>query len=421
MLGLNRDFEVMPTPEYVYIKVDHDFRRGEAVRADKGEHIKVGQPIVSYSGIYNSVVCSSVSGYIEDYVMCNDFGTMESEFVKIKTDGKQELWEGLRPLEIKDRNDFLRAVESCGIRGIEGITLATCLQMEKHELDRLDTLVVNAAEWMEYSDVEISVIKKHAEIIIDTICMTMKYLGLKKCFIGIIEGRKDAIACLAWYLKEKDLNNIEIVPLEHICPPGSDRLLVFETTGELLDARMLPTDMGVLVANIVSFSALGRYIQEGVPVTYKLITITDTERTGVRNILTPLGATIEDISLYCTGKKTPPREILLGGYDVASLLKNYQLPLGRDNMAVFVFDDSLGEPKAPSLEKCTDCGICRQNCSADLDPGEVYRAFMVNDMKRLKATGVENCAECGRCAYVCPEKNPLNYIVKISKEMLLER
>lgn len=89
MLGLKNDFKVMPTPEYVYIKVDHDFRSGEAVRAEKGEYVKVGQPIVSYSGRYHSELRSSVSGYIEDYIMYNDYGTMESEYVKIKTDGKQ--------------------------------------------------------------------------------------------------------------------------------------------------------------------------------------------------------------------------------------------------------------------------------------------------------------------------------------------
>ncbi|MCI7303707.1 4Fe-4S dicluster domain-containing protein [Ihubacter massiliensis] len=421
MLGLKNDFKVMPTPEYVYIKVDHDFRSGEAVRAEKGEYVKVGQPIVSYSGRYHSELRSSVSGYIEDYIMYNDYGTMESEYVKIKTDGKQARWEQLQPPEIKDRSDFLRAIASCGIRGIEGITLATCLLIENDELDNLDTLVVNAAEWIEYGNLEQTIIKKDAETIIDMICLTMKCLQLQKCYIGVIENRKDSMACLKWYLKEKELDNIEVVPLQHSYPPGSDRLLVFETVGELLDARMLSTDMGILIANVVSFSALGRYIKEGIPVTHKLITVTDQDRTASRDLLTPLGATIEDIVAYCSEDNEFPKEILLGGYNVAHLLKNYQLPLGRDNMAVFVFDKSPQNGDADVRLECSDCGVCRDNCSADLDPGQIYKTFMANDMEGLKKTGVETCAECGRCAYVCPDKNPLNYIVKIAKEMLAEK
>lgn len=421
MLGANRNFEMMPTPEYVYIKVDHDFRKEETARKEKGAYIKVGEPIISYSGRYSSALCSSVSGYIEDYIMRNDFGTMESEFVKIRTEDKQELWEGRTPMDIRDRGDLLRAIDSCGVRGIEGITLASCLQLDNEELDRLDTLVVNAAEWIEFGDVEISVIKGQAELIIDTICLTMKYMGIEYCYIGVVETRKDAMACLQWYLKEKELDNIEIVPLQHTYPPGSDRLLVFETTGELLDARMLPTDMGILIANVVSFAVLGRYIEEGIPVTHKLITLTDRERSFSRDILTPLGATITDIIDYCTENKVPPTEILLGGYDVAPLLKGYDLPMGRDNMAVFVFDESAEGIRVPMPENCSHCGVCHENCSAGLDPGEIYQAFMDNDMTRLKMAGVEECQECGRCAYVCPDKNPLNYIVKIAKEMLAER
>ena len=212
-----------------------------------------------------------------------------------------------------------------------------------------------------------------------------------------------------------------MVPLQQSYPQGSDRLLVFEAVGELLEARMLSTDMGILIANVVSFSALGRYIKEGIPVTHKLITVTDQDRTASRDLLTPLGATIEDIVAYCSEDNEFPKEILLGGYNVAHLLKNYQLPLGRDNMAVFVFDKSPQNGDADVRLECSDCGVCRDNCSADLDPGQIYKTFMANDMEGLKKTGVETCAECGRCAYVCPDKNPLNYIVKIAKEMLAEK
>lgn len=418
MLNSSGNFEYMPLPEYVYIKVDQDFRRGKATYASKGDFVKVGQPIIFYDGELHSVVYSSVSGQIEDYITSLDYGRLESEFVKIKTDGKQEIWEGIKIPGINNRKDFLSAIESCGIRGIEGITLATCLQMEEAELDRLDTLVVNAAEWIDYGSLEISIIKRDPELIMDMICMTMKFLGLHKCYIGVTEDRQDAIACLKWFIKEKALENIEIIPLQHTCPPGSDRLLVFETMGELLDARMLATDMGILIANIISFSALGHYIREGMPVINKIITVTDREGSASKDILVPLGAAISDVISYCTEGSALPEQILLGGYDVSKLLKNYELPLGRDNLAVFVFDKySESEAETPA-RLCSECNICKDNCPSGLDPGEIYREYMKNDIAGIRNSGVENCAECGRCAYVCSDKKPLDHIVKIAKQMI---
>lgn len=419
MLNASKFFERMPVPEYVFIKVDQDARRGTAKRAEKGTLVKAGQPIVFYSGEYDSVLFSSVSGEIEDYVSLKEFGNRETEFVKIKTDGKQEPWEGIKPPMINNRRDFLRAVESCGIRGIEGITLATCLQMSKEELESLDTLVINAAEWIEYGSAESFVIKQEAELLIDTIVLTMKHLKIKECYIGVEEGRKDAVACLQWFIKEKSLEGkITVVPLATGCPPGSDRLLVFETTGELIDARMQPTDFGILVANILSFYVLGYYLRTGMPLITKLISIIDRKNGTARDILTPIGAPIKDIIAYCSESGQPPAEIILGGYDVAHLLKNYDAPLGMDNIAVMIFDDGVAEPRVPSPKLCNECGTCRDNCSAGLEPGKIYQAFMKNDIEALRQLNPGACVECGRCSYVCPDGRSIGYIVQISKGLI---
>lgn len=419
VLNANKYFERMPVPEYVFIKVDQDARRGAAQRMEKGSPVKAGQPIVFYSGEYDSVLFSSVSGVIEDYVTLKDFGNKETEFVKIRTDGKQECWEGIKPPMINNRRDFLRAVESCGIRGIQGITLATCLQMNREELEGLDTLVINAAEWIEYGNAESFVIKQEAELLTDTIVLAMKHLGIGKCYIGVEAERKDAIACLQWFIKEKSLEEkINVVPLTTGCPPGSDRLLVFETTGELIDARMQPTDFNILVANILSFYVLGYYLRTGMPLITKLVSVIDREKGTSRDILTPIGAPIKDIIEYCSDDGQPPAEIILGGYDVAHLLKNHDVPLGMDNMAVMIFDKGVSEPRIPSLKLCNECGTCSDNCSAGLEPGKIYQAFMSNDISALRQLNPEACVECGRCSYVCPDGRSIGYIVQISKGMV---
>lgn len=419
MLNSKKFLERMPVPDYVFIKIDQDTRRGEANCIPKGSYIKAGQPIVSYKGEYDSVQFSSVSGQVEDYVTYNELGSRENLFVKIKTDGKQDLWEGIAPPEIHDRKAFLRAIESCGIRGIEGITLATTLQMSPEQLESLDTLVVNAAEWVQYGSIEAFVIRREAELLIDTILLAMKHFGLQDCYIGVEEDRKDAIASLGWFVKEKRVEDqIKIVPLYNECPPGSDRLLVFETTGEMLDARMQATDMGILVTNILSFYVLGYYIKSGLPLMTKLVTVIDREQESVRDILTPIGATIKDIISYCAEDGNAPSEIIVGGYNIAHLLKNYDMPLGRDNIAAIVFDGGVAAPEIPPAEQCGNCGTCKDNCPSGLYPGKIYQAFVEGNFEAIKQMGIEKCTDCGRCSYVCPDKKSPGHVIQIAKQLL---
>jgi electron transport complex protein RnfC len=78
----------------------------------------------------------------------------------------------------------------------------------------------------------------------------------------------------------------------------------------------LPADVGVLVSNVSSIVALEKYVQTGIPLITRKVTVDGTAVNTPKNVEVLIGTSIKDLIEFCGGYKKPPKKILMGGsYD----------------------------------------------------------------------------------------------------------
>ena len=91
---------------------------------------------------------------------------------------------------------------------------------------------------------------ENGQDVIDGMKMIMHWLGLERGFIGIETNKPDAIANMKRLIEQNEIKDMEVVPLPSSYPKGAERVLVYEVTGQTMNAGVLPAQLGVILDNV---------------------------------------------------------------------------------------------------------------------------------------------------------------------------
>ena len=184
---------VIPVPEKVYISMSQHIGRPCQPLVKKGDLVKVGQRIGDVDAPVSAPVHASVSGEVISIEESRTAMGSTDTFVVIASDGRQEPWEGLQIPHCETKDDFIKAVRDSGLVGLGGASFPTHVKFNPANLDECDTLIVNGAECEPFITSDHRNMLEHTDDIISGIRLTMKYLGLSKCYVGIENNKPDAI------------------------------------------------------------------------------------------------------------------------------------------------------------------------------------------------------------------------------------
>ncbi len=411
--------EKMAVPETVCISMSQHIGAPCKPLVAKGDSVKVGQVIGDTEAFVSAPIHSSVSGTVKEISSIRSVAGGQDQVVVIETDGKQEVLEDIKPPVINDRNDFVAAIRASGLVGLGGASFPTHIKFNPKNLDEVDTLIVNGAECEPFITSDHRLMLENTDYIIKGILDTMKYLSLKKAYIGVEENKADAISKLREEIeKTGHSSDIEVKVLHARYPQGAERVMVYEVTGKTLDAGVLPADLGILLSNITTIAFVGQYLETGRPLTTKRITVDGNAVAEPKNIIVPIGARIADVVAACGGYKAEPKKILMGGPMMGRAVYSDEFPIVKNNNAILIFDG----PQAliPEETACIKCGMCTRACPFDLLPVSMVEAYENKDIDRLQRLQVMQCMECGSCSYICPARRPLSFTHKMAKGFLKE-
>lgn len=411
--------EIMAIPETVCISMSQHIGAPCKPLVAKGDYVKVGQPIGDTDAFVSAPIHSSVSGTVKEISSIRSVTGGQDQIVVIETDGKQDVWEEVKPPVINDLKDFIAAVRASGVVGLGGASFPTHIKLNPKNLDEVDTLIVNAAECEPFITSDHRLMLENTQYIIEGILAVMKYLNLKTAHIGVEENKPDAIEKLRKVIEENGhSNDIKVDVLRARYPQGAERVMVYEITGKTLNAGMLPAEVGVILSNVTTIAFIGQYLKTGRPLTTKRITVDGNAVKEPKNIIVPIGARIADVIEACGGYKAEPKKILMGGPMMGRAVYSDEFPIIKNNNAILVFDG----PQALISEEtgCIKCGRCHGACPFDLLPVSIADAYEDKNEERLEALQVMQCMECGSCSYICPARRPLSFINKMAKGFLKE-
>ena len=219
-------------------------------------------------------------------------------------------------------------------------------------------------------------------------------------------------------IEQNGLSNIEVVPLPSSYPKGAERVLVYEVTGQTMNAGVLPAQLGVILDNVSTIGVMAEYFKTGMPIVRRRVTVDGDAVTDPKNVYVPIGTRIADVVEFCGGYKKEPRKIIMGGPMMGRATKSDESPTMKNTSSILCFGQEMAEVKQETA--CLNCQRCHTACPFGLMPSIFAEAYENKDVDTLNKFKVMQCMECGSCSYTCPARRPLSFTNKLAKMMVKE-
>ena len=409
---LKSETSVLGTPEKVIIPMVQHIGAPCTPTVKKGDTVKVGQIIGNSDAYVSSPIHSSVSGTItrvEPMLYASGKLVMS---IEIQTDGKQEVYEGISPPEVNNREDFLKAIRNSGLVGLGGAGFPTHVKLNPPKDKDVDSLIINGAECEPYITSDYREMIENPTGIIEGIQLVLDYLNINNAIIGIEDNKPDAIKLLAETSKSD--KRISIKSLSSRYPQGAEKMLIYATTGRTVLSGKLPADVGCIVLNVNTVSYIAQYLKTGMPLVQRRVTVDGSVVSNPQNVSVPIGTSLKDLFDFCGGFKSQPYKVLMGGPMMGIAQYSLETSVIKNTNAILAFDKKQGD--LPEEWPCIRCGKCIQACPMNLLPLELNRLVMADKFEDLDRYHILDCIECGSCSYSCPSKRYLVQSIRIGKD-----
>lgn len=404
----------LPLPETVVIPMSMHIGKPAVPAVKVGERVTVGQLIGTADSFISAPIHSSVSGKVKKLDEITMSGGMKTTAVVIETDGMQEVCESVHPPVVTDFESFVGAVKESGVVGLGGAGFPTFVKLGVKDLSKVEAVVINAAECEPYITSDTRTMLDKAEYISKGMDLLQKYLGVKRIIIGIENNKKPCIDKMTELAKSK--SGVEVKVLPSVYPQGGEKVLVYNTTGKMIPKGGLPLDVGAIVINCTTLSTIAEYIETGMPLVEKCITVDGSAVKEPQNVIAPIGTPLEKLFDFCGGFKSEPKKVLYGGPMMGIAVPSLDAPVLKMTNAVIALDKKEATP--PKTTACINCGQCVNHCPLRLDPREISKAYKLDLCEELKKLCADLCMECGCCSYVCPANRHIVQTNKLAKAKL---
>ena len=402
------EIENFSAPKTMIYPVQQHIGKPANVVVNVGDDVKIGQLIAGADGYVSANIHASVSGKVTAIKPClHPNGNMINSII-VENDFKEEYIKNFNDQKDVDKltaEEIVNMVKDAGIVGMGGATFPTHVKLAPKS--QIDTVVINGAECEPYITSDHRVMLEHPKCILTGIKAVMKAVGAQNTFVGIESNKPDAIAKLTEIFGECE--NINVVPVLAKYPQGSEKQMINAITGRQVPSGGLPSDVGVVVLNIDTVWAIADVINKGLPLIYRIVTLSGGAVKQPKNYLVRLGTPVKDVIETAGGFSQEPAKIILGGPMMGNAVYSTDVPIIKGTGAIIALTEKEIKSTEPTV--CIRCAKCVDACPMHLQP-LMLRAYSIkNDYEKLKKFHILDCMECGACAYICPgRQNPVQYI-----------
>ena len=186
-----------------------------------------------------------------------------------------------------------------------------------------------------------------------------------------------------------------------------------------MPAGKLPSEVGVLVQNVNTVSFIAQYIETGMPLIKKKITIDGGAVTNPKNIEALIGTPLNEIFEFCGGFKEEPKKVIMGGPMMGVAQFSLENTVVKQTNALLALTEKETDTTNESV--CIRCGRCVFACPMMLLPLYINANVTIGNFDDITKYNVNDCIECGCCSYVCPASRNLVQSIKLAKDELRKK
>jgi electron transport complex protein RnfC len=313
--------------------------------------------------------------------------------------------------------ELLQKIVEGGIVGLGGAVFPTAQKLLQAKTCDLQYLILNGVECEPYISCDDMLMREYAREVLGGAQILMHALDLEVCYIAVESDKPQAIQRLGEEMARLDDQRIVLKQVPTIYPSGGEDQLVQLVTNLEVPTGGLPSDVGCLVQNVGTASAIYDWIANGQPLLSRITTITgDGVRTPM-NILARIGTPIADIVEFAGGYTDRAQQLIIGGPMTGKAVTTDRVPLVKATNCILVLSEA---PSVGDELPCIRCGNCADVCPVQLLPQQLFWYACADDEQKMRLYGLMDCIECGCCDLVCPSHIPLTADFRTAKARIQE-
>ncbi len=408
---------LMPKGEMVYPLAQHIGKPAMPL-VSKGDYVLMGQKIGEADGPVSANVISSVSGTVKGIEpRLTVSGTMAAAII-IENDNNYKAIEGLgekRDYTKLNQTEIRDLIKEAGLVGLGGAAFPTHIKLTPKDDNKIDYVIVNAAECEPYLTSDYRMLMEEPEKIVEGLKIELCLFPNAKGIIAIEDNKPDAIEKMQELIKGE--SRIEVKPLKTKYPQGGERFLIFAATGRKINSSLLPLHAGCIVNNVDTIISIYMAVAESTPLMRRIVTVTGDAIKDPRNFNVKIGTNYRELIEAAGGFNKEPEKVISGGPMMGQALYSLDIPVTKTSSALLAYAKDRASRMQSSA--CIRCGRCAAACPSRIVPQKLYEFSQRFDSENfIKFNGME-CCDCGSCTFVCPAKLNLNQSFKEMRANIL--
>jgi len=414
--------EVLPTPESVLIPLlQHLGAPCEPIVKPK-QDVTMGEMVGQGKGFVTAPVHASISGKVQKTISVTLPNGRHVKALPIKAEGDQlagralfeDLYGGEWPHDTGlSAEEISTAISRAGIVGLGGAAFPTHVKLAVNEDKPIDTLVVNGCECEPYLTTDYRLMLEASRAIVAGALLAARAVGAGSVMIGIEDNKPPAIEALE---KAASGTPLRVVSVKTKYPQGSEKQLIKAVLGRNVPLGGLPLDVGVVIVNVATATAIARAVLRNKPLTHRVISVTGGGIAEPKNILAPIGVRFRALIDFCGGFTPDCARMVAGGPMMGFSFTDLDMPVTKGTSGVTVL--TREDLQKAGETHCVRCGRCVDACPMNLVPTKLALACRAKDLDLARRYHIMACFECGCCAYTCPAGLPIVQLVRTGKALL---
>ena len=392
----------------------------------KGDKVKVGTLIAEAGGFVSANIYSSVSGTVLKVDNAINASGYQQPAITITVEGDE--WE-----ESIDRSEKLETLEShpeltpeeivnrikkAGVVGMGGACFPTHIKLCPPPDAKAECVIINGVECEPYITSDYRLMIERSDELIEGVKILMAGAKVDKGYIGIENNKPAAIELLIRKLKEKNITNIEVVPLAKKYPQGGEKQLVDAVIDRQVPAPpAIPVNVGAIVQNAGTAVAVYEAVMKNKPLFERYTTVTGKKLKKPSNFLVRMGTTFGELIDLCGGLPEGDNKVLAGGPMMGKAVNSLDVPVGKGQNSITILTDEDAHRKA--AQPCIRCAKCVSVCPMGLEPYLLAKGSELKKWELLENEMVTSCIECGSCQFTCPAHRPLLDNIRLGKQTVM--
>jgi len=388
-----------------------------------GERVLKGQLIAESDGTLGAPVHASSSGKvvaIEPWPVSRRLGD-NAPCIVIECDGEDcaiEALENPPGFATLSPDELLTRILQGGIVGLGGAVFPTAQKLMQAVTCELEYLILNGVECEPYISCDDVLMREYAQEVLGGAQILMHALQLEKCYIAVESDKPEAIRQLGEQMAELEDDRIVLKLVPTIYPSGGEDQLVQLVTNLEVPTGGLPTDVGCLVQNVGTATAIYAWIVNNQPLLSRVTTVTGDGVAQPMNVEARIGTTVADIVEFAGGYTDRAQQLIIGGPMTGKSVTTDRVPLVKATNCILVLSEA---PSIGDEMPCIRCGDCAAVCPIQLLPQQLFWYACADNEEKMRLHGLVDCIECGCCDLVCPSHIPLTADFRTAKARIHEQ